>query len=422
MSIRITRRDAMKGLAALGAGLLVGGCGKEGDLGLEIQPGRMITVDDVQTLQYRMDDPKLNKPVTHKLLAITATDGTIGICDRTIPDEQIPAVREVLEGRNLADHVGLWRAMMGAQIPDAVAWIVDVACWDLHGRVAGKPVCQLLGQRRKRFRLYGDQRLHWYNNDVDRYAAACADAAHTMSENHGIKLHFGGTYPHKASWGVHNGVDVETALRIIRQVRQAVGPDTVLAWDPEPQEAAADNLDNARRILDAMDRYDWGWIESPMPASPQERQMEKWLALRPDYKLRFELEYPPDWAKTIEQEVEAQIQWASSGACNQWNWESRGRGLTPWLGLRKWIRTNPARDVRLNQHCQYALHMHMAASLSDAEQPMQEWCGCPARHVEGGYLNNRHDWVPTIHEGWVDAPSHPGVFAPDWDFINAHRV
>jgi len=413
----------LKTMAVAGAGAFLASCRGPGS-GLRGKVGEttMIKLAKLDTLQYEAQSEKLNKAVRHKLLSVTGNDGTVGIGDRTIPAEAMEQVAQSLADVNLADHESVWKAMMEAGIDDNVAWVVDMACWDLHGRVASQPMAKLLGQKRDRFKIYGDQRLHWYGGNVDRFAEACADAAHNYSENHGIKLHFPGCYRGKAYGRMHDPLPLETALEVLRKVREKVGPDTALAWDPEPHEAATDNLEDARRILEVMDKCNWMWIESPLPASPEEERMKEWLTLRKEFKLHFELEYPPSWAKTIDQQVEARIRWTEAGAVNHWNWESLRRGITPWLRLREWIQKHPDRGVRLNQHCQWAPHLHMAASLTDEQQPMQEYCGCPPKHLKGGYKNSRHIREPAVHEGWVEAPTQPGLFQPDWEFIEKHSV
>lgn len=103
------------------------------------------------------------------LVRVTADDGTYGIgeCMTRLAPRAIAAIVEeiapVVVGRDPWDVEVIWELMYGVMMNrghnrgffmEAVSGI-DVAIWDLKGKAAGRPVCQLLGGcHRKRLNVY----------------------------------------------------------------------------------------------------------------------------------------------------------------------------------------------------------------------------------------------------------------------------
>jgi len=135
-----------------------------------------------------------------------------------------------LIGRNPLDIERCWetifystykQGVMGLQ-PEALAGI-DIALWDILGKVAGLPLCQLLGgKRRDSVRMYssigGGARAT--ASAMARRAEEAAKDGFTMVK---IRMDYGPNPP---------DVDVQHDLEVLATVRKTIGPDLQLGYDP----------------------------------------------------------------------------------------------------------------------------------------------------------------------------------------------
>lgn len=132
-------------------------------------------------------------------------------------------LRELLLGEDPLDtdrlwtklyHGGMYYGRRGAGV-HALSGI-DIALWDIRGKVLGKPVCELLGQPvRERVKAYASTLMPQTPSDVEACVANWLDAGF-----HAIKL----------GWGPL-GQDPEHDLRLIRAARRVAGDDVDLLID-----------------------------------------------------------------------------------------------------------------------------------------------------------------------------------------------
>jgi L-alanine-DL-glutamate epimerase-like enolase superfamily enzyme len=132
-------------------------------------------------------------------------------------------------------------------------WPLEVALWDLMGKISGQPVWQLLGGRSRRVRPYAStgERLP---------AAARAESARHL-RNRGfpaLKLRFHATEPRED-------------LAVVRAVRGAVGPDMAIlvdanqGWQMPWDSTAPWDFKTAVWMADALAELDVYWLEEPLP-------------------------------------------------------------------------------------------------------------------------------------------------------------
>jgi D-arabinonate dehydratase/D-galactarolactone cycloisomerase len=127
---------------------------------------------------------------------------------------------------------------------------VDIALWDLAGRLLDRPIHQLLGGAfRERMRVYASGLPGLYDGTDD----AALERLGTLARGHvanGFKA---------MKMAIGRGVAPD--LRAVAAVREAVGPDVDLFVDAagvyEPQQA----IHLGRRL----EAYDVGWFEMPIP-------------------------------------------------------------------------------------------------------------------------------------------------------------
>jgi L-alanine-DL-glutamate epimerase-like enolase superfamily enzyme len=120
--------------------------------------------------------------------------------------------------------------MVSKHVPERERKVLDIACWDLHARMANKPLHALLGTRKKKILRYGDVR--WKGSDMtpEKYAKQVA----SYLDRTGMiatKLHFPG------NMGNEDSMPFKDIMTTLTAVRNAVGDDSILAWDPYPPKA-----------------------------------------------------------------------------------------------------------------------------------------------------------------------------------------
>ncbi len=131
-------------------------------------------------------------------------------------------------------------------------WPLEVALWDLMGKMSGQPLWKLLGGRSNQVRLYAStgERLP---------AAQRAKTAESLKAAGfpALKLRFHATNP-------------QDDLAIVQAVRQAVGPDMVILVDANqgwqmPWDATAPwDFKTALWMADALAELDVFWLEEPL--------------------------------------------------------------------------------------------------------------------------------------------------------------
>ena len=128
---------------------------------------------------------------------------------------------------------------------------LDVALWDLKGKILGQPIHVLLGgKKRDRIRPYATGM--YFSKDTDDLALALAEEALHYKES-------GFAY-----MKMKIGLGVEEDLRNIASVREAIGHDVHLMVDANH----AYSYIEALRLARAMESYDIYWFEEPL--SPED--------------------------------------------------------------------------------------------------------------------------------------------------------
>ena len=141
----------------------------------------------------------------------------------------------------------------GATEMTAIA-IVEMACWDIVGKVAGQPVYRLLGGAcRDRIKAYANG---WYTGE--RTPEAFAQAARRVVDRgyRALKLD-----PFGAGAGELEREEHLASVALVEAVRDAVGPDVEIFIEMHGRFTAAQAIALARDL----ERFSPGWIEEPVP-------------------------------------------------------------------------------------------------------------------------------------------------------------
>jgi L-alanine-DL-glutamate epimerase-like enolase superfamily enzyme len=228
-------------------------------------PDVTITAVDAIALRLPAVHDRTDSSQDSVIVRVTASDGTCGygevdssptvvkaIIEAPSSHSRARGLRDVLIGRDPLDVVGLWSAMYEATLfygrngatVQAMAG-VDLALWDLCGRLQGRSVVDLLGGAlRNDMRVYASHMFDFDPRVTAQRAATAVDAGYSAV---------------KFGWEPM-GPDPRLDEQLVRGVRAAVGDevdvaiDAGLAWDaPTAIERCA--LFEPYRLL---------WLEEPL--------------------------------------------------------------------------------------------------------------------------------------------------------------
>lgn len=226
----------------------------------------------VQAFPVRYPEPNNDGKVRSlTLVRVESDDGQTGWGEAISGAQEVSlAVKLIAErrlgplllGEDPGDVVRLWGRMRDATYWDGNGGIVtfaisalDMALWDLKGRIEGRPLVDMLGGR-QRDRLRACASTIFHSDDLDLIGeefAAFAAQGYTAV---------------KGGWG-HNldtafGRDMDRDLRIARAVRTAVGPDVDMICDVVA--LAGWTVEHAIRMARQLDEeVGLFWLEDPLP-------------------------------------------------------------------------------------------------------------------------------------------------------------
>lgn len=175
----------------------------------------------------------------------------------TLDNDRLPVLKAAIDsltpvavGRDPFEVRAVWRDMMtatawfrpGGLIHFAIA-AIDVALWDLLGKVTGKPLYLLLGGGRDQVPCYRPG--FWRSIPTDKLSV---EARQYRQE---------GFRAVKMKLGAHNNMELE--IERVRVVREAIGDDVALMVDPNQ----AWSPDFAVKMGERLREYNPYWIEDP---------------------------------------------------------------------------------------------------------------------------------------------------------------
>ncbi len=339
---------------------------------------------------------------------ITAEPGIHGWADG--PDWIMPnaptsgAIRNRLLGRQIEGPGVVWRELCEAGVPLATLGAVDVALWDLLGRLEDKPVHALLGTQRQKVKAYVTTDFNLGNPaQYAEYALSCRQAG-----VHGCKIrpHFA---PGAGAEGAAGIGFPDRDMAVYQAVREAVGPDFACMAD----NGGTYTYDEALRVGRLLDDLQYAWYESPMPETESWR--ERYIALAGQLKTSI---CAP---KALAESHPARIAWLTSRACDIPKIDIHRGGLTPCVEVAAACESAGARlelaDIGLDSYP----HLQIIAATSESL----------IRYVELSSLSRTTDVHPgrttsepaLDEEGCVAIPQTPGMgLELDWQHIFTHRV
>ncbi|MBK8086455.1 MAG: enolase [Devosia sp.] len=312
----------------------------------------------------------------------------------------------LLRGQDPLDREMVWKWMWVANIPENVASVIDNALWDLAGRAFNTPVYKLMGGAgRQKVKAYAST---YPNIGVPRvyaeHALACKAEGYVA-----YKIH-----PHYF-WNPETGQptpgrpsNIKADIETIHLVREAVGPDYVLMYDPWGTYMTMEEAIQVGRELEKLNYY---WYEHPMP----EYRVESYV------RLSRELTIPILSPEIVAGGVFSRAEWILRGAGDMSRIDVVRGGIT---GARKTAIVCEAYGLRCEMHMAGWGNLQVIGATSeDTSEYYEKGLLAPGVDYDAPhpYLKNTCDKIDA--QGYVHMPTGPGMgYEIVWDYIDDNLI
>lgn len=195
-------------------------------------------------------DPQPRRSFDATVVRVHTDEGITGIGSGDTMDG-FEAFKDLFLGENPLDIVRHVRAIETANFHGGCYWPLEVALWDIIGKVTGLPVATLFGNALSAVPAY----------------ASCAELK-PPAERVEVAL--------RARESGFRAMKIRIAesgegIKTVAAVRDALGPDFVIlvdlnqSWRMAGDTAAATDLATTRRIVRQLGELDVFWVEEPLP-------------------------------------------------------------------------------------------------------------------------------------------------------------
>jgi D-galactarolactone cycloisomerase len=197
----------------------------------------------------------------HTLIVVGTDEGVYGLGSVFTSVELVKGALQVLEPMYLGEsaiepervseklHQNTFWQGRGGSITHAISGI-DIALWDIFGKVTGQPVGRLLGGR--------------YRERVKPYASLLMDQPEPLRD-HLLSLKAQGFRAFKIGWGPFGRHNAALDEAIVRAAREAIGPDNMLMVDAGGSDAYWEpGYKWALRTSHMLAEYNVDWFEEAL--------------------------------------------------------------------------------------------------------------------------------------------------------------
>ena len=325
-----------------------------------------------------------------------------------------PEQASILEGRlkNLVlgqdpfDREKIWHWMWTAhRIPENLMSILDLALWDLQARAFDIPLYKLLGGCRDRVKAYASTYPNMGSpQDYADHALECKNIGYTHYKIHPYYFWDPATGQPDPGRPSHIKEDIEAC----RLVRDAVGDDMILSYDPWGTYRTYQEAYRVGRVLEELNFY---WYEHPMPE----------YRVAPYKKLCNELSIPILSPEIIEGSIFSRADWILRGASDMTRIDVLRGGVT---GVKKMAGIAEAYGIKCEIHMSGYANLQLLGSTSEDVCEFYER-GLVAPGIDCNdtppYMNSLGD--PLDSDGYVKLPQHPGMgYDINWDYIESNKI
>ena len=228
-------------------------------------------IDSIEAFPLHYPEPHDSGKSRYVTIAkVTASDGSFGWgeCICQFPEAALATkviidrgFAPLLKGQDPRDVERLWQAMRDRSwwygnggIASFAISAIDMALWDLKGRILQTPLYDLLGGKRMS-KLRACASVIFDTEDLEATHAEFADYAKR------------GYTAVKGGWGKRPeaafGLDPKRDLAVVSTIRQAIGPEVDLVVDVGTN--VKWTVAHAVKMTRAMEAFNLFWIEEPLP-------------------------------------------------------------------------------------------------------------------------------------------------------------
>lgn len=352
--------------------------------------------ENIPTKSYDREIKTVGNQSDLGFVRITTDEGVeghalLGLCVHPASLEApyiIRFLKPILMGQNPLDREYLFQRMqkMRAQVSTQVVCALDVALWDLAGKIAGLPIHAMIGTVRHRIPVYASSEVHESIEGYVEQALALKEAG-----LHGYKIH------PKQNWRE----DIATC----QAVRKAVGDDFNLMLDSR----SAYDLGEAVKVGRAIEELGFLWYEDPLPIT----DIYNYTKLREKMDIPvMATEFPAGW-------LDNYAPWITNKATDILRGDVLLKGgITSLLKIAHLAEAfamkieihhggNSMNDVA-NLHVQMAIEN---TSFMEVLLPHEAW------------WHGLVEEIPIGSDGYVHAPTKPGLgYEIDLDLVERNKI
>ncbi len=255
--------------------------------------------------------------------------------------------------------------------------LIDLAAWDLKSRAANMPLYKMLGGNSNKIPVYASTVTWDTMDEYERHIKECMDEGFTA-----FKLH---------AWG-----DAKEDAKLSRNLRKWTGPDAVLMFDGSAGWDYTTSLWFGRVLEEA----GFAWYEEPM------REFE----LGSYRKLCDALDIPVLAAETSDGVHWNAASWVQAGALDMLRTNPHMKG--GMTGAIKIAHLAESHGMKAQVHGMGVPQAHLCGAIPNNDY--YEELVISSQQISG-LKNGSHGMK--IEAGILTVPEEPGLYAPDWAWI-----
>ena len=324
------------------------------------------------------------------------------------PDERaqlLGRAKALLIGQDPFDREKFWHWMWVAKVPENLLSVIDMALWDLQARAFGVPIHKLLGGCREKVKAYASTFPNMGSPEVyAQHALECKQAGYQAYKIH--PYYFADPITFEPVPGRPSHIDMDIAA--CQAVREAVGDDMVLMFDPW---GTYHTYEDALKVGRALEDLDFYWYEHPMPE----------YRVHVYEKLADALEIPILSPEIAAGSLYTRADWILRDASDMSRIDVLRGGIT---GSYKMAGICEAFGVKLEMHMSGFGNLQiLGATSEDVCEYYERGLVAPGVDVNTPepYLAEIPD--PLDSEGYVRVPQEPGMgYKIIWDYIEENKI
>ena len=324
------------------------------------------------------------------------------------PDQRAALVdtgKRLLVGQDPFDRERFWHWMWVANLPEHMISVLDMALWDLQGRLFGVPVHKLLGGCRDRVKAYSSTFPNMGTpEDYAQHALTCKRRGYKAYKIHPYYFYD----PIKKQRDPGRPSHIEQDLEACRAVRDKVGDDMVLMFDPW---GTYRTYEDAIRVGRELEKLNFYWYEHPMP----EYRVGAYV------KLCRELDIPVLSPEIAAGSLYTRADWILRGASDMSRIDVLRGGIT---GVKKMVGVCEAFGVKCEIHMSgFANLQILGATSEDVCEYYERGLEAPGVDYEASLPYLKEICDPLDSEGYVSVPQEPGMgYKIKWDYIEENKT